>query len=83
MNAINLPAHFDGERIVLDEPFDLKPHTRLIVTVLPEDLSSQDDDEREAWFNWALEQFNRGYGDDEPDYPLSAIKEFNPDYRGR
>ena len=32
-----LLAHYDGQHIRLDEPFDLAPNTRLIVTVLPQD----------------------------------------------
>lgn len=35
MNAITLPAHFDGSQIQLDEPFEMEPDTKLIVTVLP------------------------------------------------
>ena len=35
MPTIALQAHFDGRRIVLDEPFELIPDTPLIVTVLP------------------------------------------------
>ncbi|GAK57683.1 hypothetical protein U27_04650 [Candidatus Vecturithrix granuli] len=36
MPLLTLPAHFDGERICLDEPFILKPDARLMVVVLPE-----------------------------------------------
>lgn len=36
MPLLTLPAHFDGERICLDEPFVLRPDTRLMVVVLPE-----------------------------------------------
>lgn len=34
MPAVTLKAHYDGERILLDEPFDLPPNTPLMVTVL-------------------------------------------------
>jgi len=34
MENISLSAHFDGERIVLDEALELEPNTRLIVTIL-------------------------------------------------
>ena len=37
MNSIILPAHFDGQQIVLDEPYPLEPNTPLTVVVLPED----------------------------------------------
>src|SRR5579862_3733689 len=42
MSVINVKAHFDGHRIVLDEPFELPKDARLIVTV----LSGEDDIER-------------------------------------
>ena len=35
MPMIAVPAHFDGERICLDEPFELEPNAKLIVTILP------------------------------------------------
>ena len=35
MPTITLQAHFNGERIVLDEKFDLPTNTPLMVTVLP------------------------------------------------
>jgi hypothetical protein len=79
MNAITLRAHFDGSQIVLDEPFELQPNTELVVTIVPR---NQSDEEREEWMNMALSRLAEAYGDDEPDYPLEAIKEFNPDYEG-
>ena len=35
MRTVALQAHFDGKRIVLDEPYDLPMNANLIVTVLP------------------------------------------------
>ena len=37
MPLVSLFAHFDGEHIQLDEPYDLPVNARLIVIVLPED----------------------------------------------
>ena len=48
MPTVALQAHYDGERIVLDEPFDLPTHAPLIVTVLPS-ASEHDSDSEEAW----------------------------------
>ncbi len=48
MPTVTLQAHFDGERIVLDEPFDLPVHTPLMVTLLPAPLQTEPDSE-EAW----------------------------------
>lgn len=76
MNAILLPAHFDGERIQLDEPFALQPNTRLLVTVLP-------DTEEEAWTRLSLNGLANAYSDQEPDYTLADIHKANADYERR
>ncbi|MEK7676271.1 MAG: hypothetical protein AAB676_10615 [Verrucomicrobiota bacterium] len=52
MPTVALQAHYDGERIVLDEPFDLPTHTPLIVTVLPASSESESNPE-EAWLRGA------------------------------
>jgi hypothetical protein len=69
MPTVALKAHFDGAHIVLDEPFDLPPHSALIVTVLPEP-----DTERAAWETLAAESLARAYGPDEPEYSIRDIK---------
>jgi hypothetical protein len=43
MTPKTISAHFDGKQIVLDEPFELEPNMKIVVTILPED------DEREEW----------------------------------
>ncbi|MCE2395204.1 hypothetical protein J4G02_11510 [Candidatus Poribacteria bacterium] len=80
MPMITVPAHFDGKQICLDEPVDLEPDTRLIVTILPRHLS---DDEREAWVNLSVQGLEAGYGEDEPEYSADLIKKVNPHYAGR
>jgi hypothetical protein len=69
-----LKAHFDGEKIYLDEPADLKPNTRLMITILSED------DERENWHTVSLAAFEKAFGADEPDYAMNLIKSPNLDY---
>lgn len=69
MNTITLPAHFDGEQIRLDIPFVLTPNTRLIITVLPQSLS---DEEQAAWHTLSAAGLATAYGDDEPEYALNA-----------
>ncbi|HET6879233.1 MAG TPA: hypothetical protein VFI31_03720 [Pirellulales bacterium] len=76
--AVNIRAHFDGQQILLDEPFPLQPNTKLIVTVLPEE-----EDERDVWTRFGLQNLERAYGPDEPDYSLELVKRANPDYDGR
>jgi hypothetical protein len=76
-NPISIPAHFDGERILLDESVELERNARLIVTILP-----SGDAERETWLRFSATRLNAAYNGDD-DYPLDAIKEINPDYEGR
>lgn len=80
MNTITLPAHFDGKKICLDEPFDLKPNTKLIVTILP---MLEQDDERDAWLHLSSKRLINAYAEDEPEYSSDLIKEKEFDYEGR
>ncbi len=64
-----LKAHFDGERIQLDELYDLPQGAPLLVCVL-----SPEDDEREAWTLLAQHSLARAYGPDEPEYTLADLK---------
>jgi len=80
MPMIALSAHFDGERICLDEPFDLEPNTKLIVTILPEPES---DHEYKDWLYLSGQRLEEAYGENEPEYSIDLLKEVNPDYEGR
>jgi hypothetical protein len=64
MPTISLKAHFDGNSIQLDEPFELPRDAQLIITVLP--LSS----DRE-WANLSAQGLARAYGDNEPEYSVA------------
>jgi hypothetical protein len=77
-NPISIPAHFDGERILLDEPVELERNARLIVTVLP-----NSDADRDAWLRLSANQLNGAYDGDGDDYQLDSIKEMNPNYERR
>ena len=77
MKPVTLRAHFDGQYIRLDEPFELEPDTALIVTVLPDE---PDIDEAGAWALLARQGLAAAYSADEIEYPTSAIKESNPEY---
>ena len=50
MPTVTLQAHFDGQRIVLDEPYDLPAKANLMVTLLP---ASADTDSEEVWLRAA------------------------------
>lgn len=77
MTSKTINAHFDGKQIVLDESVELNPNMKIVVTILSED------DEREDWRLAAMQSLARAYGDDEPEYGLDSIKEWNPDYEAR
>jgi hypothetical protein len=75
-----LRAHFDGKQIRLDEPFDLDPDAKLLVTVLQHE---QPTDDQAAWERLAQRSLEAAYGDDEPEYDLDCLREPNPAYAGR
>jgi hypothetical protein len=50
MPTVALPAHYDGERIVLDQPYDLPVNASLVVTVLP---SAAEGESEAAWLRAA------------------------------
>ena len=79
ITPVTLKAHFDGEQIRLDEPFELEPDMELVITVLPKDYS---DDEREEWLDFSMQMLEQSYDDEEVEYSLDLIKEPNPDYEG-
>lgn len=70
MPTITLNAHYDGKNILLDEPFDLPPSTRLMVTVLPPLM----DKDREAWANLSGASLAQVYGDEEPEYSVANVR---------
>ena len=77
MTALTIPTHFDGERIRLDEPVELPPNTRLLVTVVP-----NGEMDRDFWARLSAYGLSRAYSDDEPEYPDELITKVNPDYVG-
>jgi hypothetical protein len=77
-NPISIPAHFDGERILLDEPVELERNAQLIVTVLP-----NGDTDRNSWLRLSANRLDAAFEGDDDDYPLELVKEMNPTYEGR
>ena len=59
-----IAAHFDGEHILLDEPVEREPNTKLLVTVLPKDA------DREAWLELSKKGLAAAYANDEEEYSL-------------
>jgi hypothetical protein len=70
MPRVTLKAHFDGERILLDEPFEIPPNSPLMVTVLSPTEALLGGD----WIQGAQNALARAYGDDEPEYGPSDLR---------
>lgn len=70
MPSITLKAHYDGQHIVLDEPFDLPVDSSLMVTVLLPEINNEND----QWVNVALRGLSQAYSDNEPEYSLDNIR---------
>jgi hypothetical protein len=77
MHEITLSEHFDGKQILLDELFELGTNTRLIVTVLSNQIVSN---EHEAWLHLSRRGLENAYAENEVDYAVDMIKKWNPDY---
>ena len=70
MPAVTLKAHYDGERIVLDEPFEILPNSPLMVTVLPPTETAMGED----WISAAQKALSAAYGTDEPEYGAEDLR---------
>jgi len=67
MPNLALPAHFDGDRIQLDEPFRLPKNARLLVVVM------NDSSENEEWTTVSKASLARAYSADEPEYTAGDV----------
>ena len=65
-----LSAHFDGEKIQLDEPYKLAENARLVVVV----LDAADDEQRQEWSRLAAQHLAGAYGDSEPEYTPADLR---------
>lgn len=70
MPSVTLKAHYDGQAILLDEPYTLPANARLLITL----VEPEPDAERTAWWGLALSGLARAYGDDEPDYGPANLR---------
>ena len=73
MATVTLKAHFDGEQIVLDEPFEIPPNSRLAVTVLSP-VETATESEQADWAALATKGLSKAYGDSEPEYTIADLK---------
>ena len=79
MPYMSLKAHFDGTEVVFDEPVNLEPDTKLLVTVLP----NGDDIDRDNWLRLSLTGLGSAYSEDEPEYMVKHLIKANPEYDRR
>ena len=70
MPAVTLKAHYDGERILLDEPFEIPLNSPLMVTVLPATEAVVGED----WISAARKGLSGAYGTDEPGYGTADLR---------
>ena len=69
MSKRSIAAHFDGQQILLDEEVSIRPHTRLLVTILDDD-----DSDRSDFAAIASAAFADSYDDEEVEYSEADLK---------
>ena len=73
--SVTLKAHYDGEHIVLDEPFQIPVDAPLMVTVLAPVGPERDlEKERTNWATLSVGNLAQAYGDDEPEYTVADLR---------
>jgi hypothetical protein len=77
MTYKTIPAHYDGEKICLDEPTKLKRDEKLFVTI----VSDIEVLREENFHTIAFAGLSQAYGEDEPTYTALHIREPNSEYR--
>jgi hypothetical protein len=60
---LTVTAHYDGSRVLFDEAVQLRPNTRLIVTVLEDE-----DSDRVEFMGVASRALGKAYADHEVEY---------------
>ena len=84
MDTLTVAARFDGEKILLNEPYELKPDMRLFVTIVPAPAHADTlEEENKDLLHLSLQGLASAYGDDEPEYTIDMVKEINPGYQRR
>ncbi len=69
MTLLSISAHYDGNQVMLDEDIDLRPDTKLIVTVLEDS-----NEERTDFLKLSSSSLAAAYSDDEIEYTEADIK---------
>jgi hypothetical protein len=63
---LEIHGHYDGTQVLLDEPCELKPNTKVIVTVV-------ENDEDADWYLLGKKSFAQAYADDEPEIVITVF----------
>lgn len=69
MSTLSFKAHYDGQKIVLDEPCDLPVNEPLVVFV-----RAGLDNEGAEWIRAGEQTLAAAFGEDEPDYSSADLK---------
>ena len=79
MNIIEAQV-LDDRHLKLTQSLALPPGSRIFITI-----SSSEDQiqimERESWTKLSAQKLEGAYGEDEPEYSLSLVKQPNPEYQ--
>ena len=67
----------DSTHLELSEPIAARKGLTVLVSVAD---PGDKDAERQQWLAASAESLGAAYGESEPDYPGSMVKESNPDY---
>ena len=69
MPLLSISAHFDGERVLLDEDVQIRPNARLLVTVLDEA-----DPDRQEFLRLAQASLADAYAEDDVEYTEADLR---------
>ncbi len=69
----------DSTHLELSQPIETPHGETVLISVA---TSSESEAEAQEWLTTSLESLAAAYGDAEPSYSLSMVRERNPDYRG-
>ena len=67
----------DSTHLELSKPIAIRKGLTVLVSVAE---SGDTDGERQQWLAASVESLCAAYGESEPDYPASMVRESNPDY---
>ena len=67
----------DPCHLKLEEPTQIPPGSKVLITIEQAEGVS----EEQGWYFLAAQALELAYDEDEPEYSLELVKEYNPDYR--